>query len=133
MSNSVELVEDCLARLRQSPAFDIEMTLIEADHGVVPLLMTAFDKELDPTIRTQLVYIIWQHRLPGSAAFLGKAMGDPEPTVWKEALDGLVSLGSTEALRILKDSWANPPAHQANSNVYREWIAEAINQLHTKE
>lgn len=55
-----------------------------------------------PLIRALIVHVIWQHRLPASIDFLAAAVDDPHPEVWEQALDGLVTLASPAAKRVLQ-------------------------------
>ena len=77
-------------------------SLIEADHGIIPLLIAAFRNEPHPTIRAFLVEVIWQHRLPDTTVFLAEVLEDSNSTVWKNALDGLVALSTPEAIEVLR-------------------------------
>lgn len=77
-------------------------SLFERGEAAIPLMAEAFRAEADPALRALLVEVIWQLRSPASIAFLGEALQDPNPDVWKQALDGLVTLASAESLRILE-------------------------------
>jgi hypothetical protein len=70
-----------------------------------------------------LVTAIWQFRVPSSAAFLGELLRDVDPEVRKEALDGLVTLGTQEVVDILRreNAAAGPLAGL--------WIDEALKQI----
>lgn len=76
-------------------------TLIEASDAVVPLLIERFQREPDGVSRAQIIEIIWQHRQPASISFLSMALEDSYPEVWKQALDGLVTIGGAEARSVL--------------------------------
>jgi hypothetical protein len=39
--------------------------------------------------------------IPETLAFLAEALGDSSPDVWKNALDGIVTLGGAEAAVVL--------------------------------
>lgn len=70
-----------------------------------------------------LVEAIWQHRQPSVIGFLADVLGDPVPVVWKQALDGLVTLASPESMRVLRSAADNECDAER-----RAWIEEAIEQ-----
>ena len=103
--------------------------LIEADHLVISRLIEIFEAETAPDTLGELVRIIWQHRQPSTIPFLGKALSDSSPEVWKNALDGLVALGSPSALPILKAALTRAFATKKETDAFRKWVNEAIDQL----
>jgi len=100
--------------------------LIEIDHAVVPYLISAFQAETDDAIRAVLVEIIWQHRQPETDKFLLEALEDSSPKVWKNALDGLVTLGSPEVATKL-ESIRKRVATKWPDRIC--WIDEALGQI----
>jgi hypothetical protein len=82
---------------RVTPFFN----LVEADRAIVPLLIEAFNSGIDSEVREFLVEVIWQRGHPSTVPFLESALNDPEPAVWKQALDGLVTLGTIDAIEAL--------------------------------
>jgi hypothetical protein len=78
--------------------------LVEQGEPVVPKLQVAYRSEPDAAIRAVLVEAVWQIRSPTATSFLGEALQDPEPVVWRQALDGLVTLASHESLQILESA-----------------------------
>ncbi len=104
--------------------------LIEADPAVLPVLIEAFAKDENRTIRAQIVQCIWQHRRRDTIGFLAEVLNEPEPGVWKEALDGLVAIESTEAIQALQAARTraiSEPAQRGGITV--EWIDEALEQV----
>jgi HEAT repeat protein len=107
-------------------------SLIEADNAIIPILIDAFHSEQNPSIRSQLVEVIWQHRLAETIQFLSQVLGDPAPEVWKSALDGLVAIGGQSVIHILEDAKQRVESgHQAKITQI-EWISEAIEQIREK-
>lgn len=98
--------------------------LRELDRTALPALREAYQAEGDPTVRAVLVEAIWQHREPSAIDFLGLALADRHTEVWKQALDGLVTLASPESRRQLESSI--PGISDAER---RAWIEEAIGQI----
>jgi hypothetical protein len=105
--------------------------LTTMSHDVLPGLIEAFKKEQDKQVRAFLVETIWQHRQQSVIPFLAEALHDPEPDVWKEALDGLVTLASTQAVEALRSAKQRQFKHDKDAQEFREWIDEAIEQAVT--
>jgi HEAT repeat protein len=78
--------------------------LFDLGERAIPRLAEAYRAEREPAVRNLLVEVVWQLRSPSSIEFLGEALQDPNPEVWKQALDGLVTLASPESLRILESA-----------------------------
>jgi HEAT repeat protein len=97
--------------------------------SAVPILIDAFRKETGPDIRAELVEIIWNHRRPEDVAFLGEALSDADPKVWKRALDGLVTIASPAALQILQTASIRELPDKKQQEEFRRWVDEAIAQL----
>jgi hypothetical protein len=123
-----EYVAHYIGRLRGLENEDAYHRLHEADHAVVPILMGAFRTEQDPGIRAVLVDIVWQHRLPETAGFLAEALADPDPEVWKNALDGFVTLGPS-AIPTLQSVRNRIQLTTAAEHTRAEWIDEALDQM----
>jgi hypothetical protein len=104
-----------------------------AFHGLLELpgdrilnLLDAFRVESDPVVREMIVRVISALGSPDAIEFLGTALNDRHPEVWKSALDGLVSNASPisrQAVERAKDGTAIGDPERAG------WLAEAINQI----
>jgi hypothetical protein len=101
-------------------------SLIELPNDLLPDLEEAYGGEADLEIRALIVEAVWQHRLPISVDFLAVALEDPHPGVWKQALDGLVTLASPESRQALELAESRVAGHDAT---FRAWIEEAIDQI----
>jgi HEAT repeat protein len=132
MTNSdptTKYVDFYLEKLRQGE-FEIAFhSLIEAGRSIIPHLTNAFRNERSPSVRAELVNIIWNYRQPDTADFLAEALSDPDPKVWKSALDGLVTLASPSALQILETSSNRELLNKKQSDEFRKWVREAITQV----
>jgi hypothetical protein len=106
--------------------------LNDVGHSVIPMLIDAFRQESRSDIRAELVDIIWNHRRPESVGFLGEALGDPDPIVWKSALDGLVAISSLGALHILQTASTREFSEKKQEEEFRRWVNEAIMQVQEK-
>ena len=100
--------------------------LLDLEEDPIPALQEVYRIEPDPAIRALIVEIVWQRRQPSTVLFLADALGDPHPETWKQALDGLVALGTLEAKRVLEMAIQGSAGHD---NERRAWIEEAINEL----
>jgi hypothetical protein len=120
-----------LERLKGPESEDAYHSLIEAEDGIVPLLVTAFGTEANPGIRAMLVKIIWQHRIPETVEFLSEALNDSHPEVWKNALDGFVAIGGPLAILLLESARQRMQSAGQREPVRMEWIEETIQQIRT--
>jgi HEAT repeat protein len=100
--------------------------LFDLGASALPRLTEAYRAEADPAVRDLLVEVIWQLRSPSSIDFLGEALQDPDPEVWKQALDGLVTLASPESLRILQSA---RDTLRVPDDDFREWVEGAIEDV----
>lgn len=99
--------------------------LLDLDRRLLPELMSLFRSESEPQVRAFLVEILWQHRQATIIPFLGDALQDSAPEVWKEALNGLVALASPAALGVLREA----KSRRSDSKEFRRWVDEAIDQV----
>ncbi len=116
-------VDDYLDRARAGDAEAAFFGILELQRDPIPALQEAFQVEHDPQIRSLIVLTLWQRREPSTAAFLAEVLDDPEPETWKQALDGLVTLGTPEARRALASAMDGSPG---NEPIRRDWIAEML-------
>jgi len=120
---------DCfLQRFREGHRADAFFGLLEMDHDVLPELMAAFRAERDAQVRAFIVEVIWRHRQQSVTPLLGEALRDSEPTVWRQALDGLVSLASPAALEVLRAARTRRFPGPRDTGESRHWLEEAIAQ-----
>ncbi len=123
MSAFDEQVSTYLRALRGDKFEDAYHSLLELGPNVLPSVVTNFRSESDPRVRSALVKIAWQTRSPQTIAFLQEALEDPVSEVWKEALDGLVTLGGETALNVVRQARAR--VHQDRS----PWFDAAEQQI----
>jgi len=100
--------------------------LIDLGESAIPGLLEAYRAETDPALRALIVEVVWQIRSHASLDFLGEALQDPSPEVWKQALDGLVTLATPESLRILEG--ARDTARGGDED-FRAWVEGAIEDV----
>jgi len=99
-------------------------------HGLVELGPTALDEiriafaaTLDRHLRRKLLTVIVELRQPESAAFFRSLLRDYDTEIWRSALDGLVTLGTDEAARILENARATADEERSR------WFDEALAQI----
>jgi hypothetical protein len=98
--------------------------LIDLGPAIMPVLQRSYALEVIPGLRSLVVEAAWQMRVPSAVGLLASALDDPCADVWKQALDGLVTLSLPEVRPILEAA-----ATAAAEPERRAWIAEAITQL----
>jgi hypothetical protein len=128
MQTTAAQIADYLQRFRCGDIRTAFFGLLEMEHEVVPELISVFHNEKESDIRAFLVEVIWQHRQPSVIPFLAEALFDPEAAVWKQALDGLVTLASPAALAVLQAAKACQFATHEQKTEFVNWLDEAINQ-----
>ncbi len=118
---SAEFIAHYIERLRKAKGPIEECSPLEE---VDPKILEPYAiSEQDENVRAYLVEVIWQHRRPELVPFLARVLNDPSKKVWKVALDGLVVLGTDDALVALKAARAGASAKKL------EYIDEAIDQI----
>ena len=100
--------------------------LIDLGEAAIPHLVEAYRAEADPTVRALIVEAVWQIRSHASIDFLGEALQDPSGEVWRQALDGLVTLATPESLRILEGALETT---KAGDEDFQTWIEGAIEDV----
>ena len=135
MNDIKQLAECYIKKLGGPDNVNACRRLIEADHSIITYLIEVFRTEKDTAIRAELVEIVWQHRVSQTMVmdFLAEALGNKQPEIWKNALDGLVTLGGDSAMQIL-ESFRQRVLKNSGENLEQlEWIDEAIQQIREKE
>ncbi len=123
-----EYADYYIKRLKGPDSDDAYYSLIEADDGIIPILIERFRSEKDSAIRSELVEIIWQHRNLDTVEFLSEALEDTAPQVWKNALDGLVALAGPKAMQVLRSAQNRVFPKQRQTDEFQAWLKEAIEQ-----
>jgi HEAT repeat protein len=100
--------------------------LIDLGESAIPRLQEAYRAEADPTLRALIVEVAWQLRSHASLDFLGEALQDSSPVVWRQALDGLVTLATPESLRILEGA---RDSYRGSDEDFRVWVDGAIEDV----
>jgi hypothetical protein len=106
--------------------------LLEIDSDILPELIQVFRASHDLGVRELLVEVIWEYRDHSVLPFLGEVLFDSEPGIWRQALNGLVTLASPAALDALRAARAREFPRQRETEEFRRWLEEAIAQAETK-
>jgi hypothetical protein len=106
--------------------------LLEIDRDILPELMAVFRGEQDIGVRELLVEVIWEYRERSVIPFLGEALSDTEPRIWRQALNGLVALASPAALDVLRAARTRQFPTQCETEEFRRWLEEAIEEAETE-
>lgn len=102
--------------------------LLEIDRDILPELMTVFQRTQEIGLREFLIHVIWETREPTVIPFLGDALSDEEPRIWRRALDGLVAIASQHSLDQLRAARTRRFPTQPETHEFRRWLEEAIRQ-----
>ena len=98
-------------------------SLIEIGPAVIRDLEAAFKVAETDRARQAIVHVAWQVGSRESLPLLQDALEDAHDRVWKEALDGLVTIGGSEAIAIVRQAGKRTTADK------RHWLDEAIQQM----
>jgi len=122
-------IENYLDLFRKGETDSAFHGLLEISREILPELMTIFRSERDARMRELLVEVIWEYREPSAIPFLGEALLDPDPGVWRQALNGLVTLASPAALDALRSARTRKFPRQRDAEEFYRWLEEAIIQV----
>lgn len=132
MQGFAEQIDYYLEMFRRGDVEDAFHGLLEIDREILPELIDVFRVSKDVSVREFLVEVIWEYREKSVIPFLGEALRDSEPRVWRQALNGLVALASSAALDVLQAARIQEfPKRRDNENFHR-WLEEAIEQAETE-
>lgn len=116
---------DCHHRGEEGNAYH---GLIEMDGAALPELVAAYRATSDPRLRVLLLKVLWEGRQPSVIPLLEEALGDAEPTVWKTALDGLVTLASPASIAAMRLAGERRLSATGDPDNFGHWLQEAIAQ-----
>ena len=103
--------------------------LIELPDDALPELIDCFRSETLAPVRALLVKALWERRDRSILPFLAEALQDRDEEVWQEALDGLVTLASADALAVLQTAKIARSNGAEPDRRFQLWIEEAIQQV----
>jgi HEAT repeat protein len=103
--------------------------LVEAPAAIGPLLVAAFRSSSDAARRQAILKILWQRRDPAAIPVLSVGLQDESPEVWKEALDGLVTVGGPESISAVNAARCRQFESADDAKHFREFLDEALGQM----
>jgi len=123
-------IEHHLEQFRRGDEGNAFHGLLELGDAVsaLPELIAQYRAASDLRLRTFLLEVIWEQRSPAAIPLLAEALSDPDPQVWRVALDGLVTLASPASIAALRQAAERCQSGQANRDHFRQWLEEAITQ-----
>jgi hypothetical protein len=124
MASLEEYVDHYVSRLSGPDADNAWHSLVEGGPAALPHLLNAFASANDTELRVRLIRIICQYRFGDAVPFLTAQLENRVAEIWKTALDGLVMIGSKQALESLGTALSSVTPDK------REWVEEAIQQIH---
>lgn len=96
--------------------------------AAIPLVAAAYDHERSSKRRVAILHALWEFRDLAALPTLAEALRASDEGVWKEALDGIVTLGGSPAVEVLRA--AREDVAMLKDAVERcAWIDEALEQL----
>jgi hypothetical protein len=123
-------LETCLELAKTGHRERAFQSLFDLGEVAIPQLAESYRTQSDPAVRALLVEVIWQLRSPASIAFLAEALQDPDPQVWKQALDGLTTLASLESLRVLESARDRIRIPEGDGDGdFQAWVEGAIEDV----
>jgi len=117
-----ESVEHYVHGLSGANADDAWHALVELGPSALPHVIAAFHAANHLDTQVLLVWVIAEYRTAESVPFLAGLLAHVEPSIWKSAIDALVTAGCRAAVEALLTASAAAP------DARREWIDEAIPQ-----
>jgi hypothetical protein len=96
--------------------------------AAIPLVEAAYGREANATRRATLVQALSQFRDTAVLPALSAGLRDLDDRVWKEALDGIVTVGGSLALPVLRTAREAVGTFK-DAAERRRWIDEAVEQV----
>ena len=124
-----DYIEFYLQNLRTGHHDTAFHALREAGPSIIPRLIETFRHEKSAPVRAELVAIIWNFKVPETVNFLGEALNDADPGVWKNALDGLVTMASPASLKVLEGAAVRANSKGSGGKDFLRWVNEASEQV----
>jgi hypothetical protein len=99
-----EVVAQLVAELDGPKGQDALCSLVNLPAEALRLVAEAFHRETSGLRRQSLVHALWQFRDAAALPTLAAALQDPDDRVWKEALDGIVTVAGPAGMRVLEEA-----------------------------
>jgi HEAT repeat protein len=116
-----------ISDLRTAPGGEAFRKLSSAGPDALPEIMSAVRTEKDANVRAKLVEALWRQPDPSLVPFLSELLNDPTEAVWKEALNGLVTVATEDARKAVKAALKKLGRKGDPQRI--EWYNEALEQI----
>jgi hypothetical protein len=107
--------------------------LRELGPSIIDSLIAAYRTELAPQTRTGLLRIISEFRTPLALPLLEEALRAHPAGDWKAALDGLVTLASEDAVRVIESVLDDEDQKVQPDEEFIAWLREALQQTYAAQ
>jgi hypothetical protein len=124
-SELAEHVGYYLEQFRRGDREDAYQGLLELGPEMLPCLISTVRAETNLDLKRVLLEIVWQYRDSAAVPFLLEMLDESDPAIWKEALDGLVTLASPDVLDALESRFCGV----SRPGSFAVWLDEAIEQV----
>jgi len=104
--------------------------LRELGPGVIDSLIAAYRTEPASETRAALLRIISEFRTPLALPLLEDALRAHPAGDWEAALDGLVTLASEEAIRVIESVLDDEDVKDQPDEEFIAWLREALQQVY---
>lgn len=128
MINNTTAIRDYIEQYREGRRDEAFHGLLDLSRDILSELIMIFRKERDIQLQAFLIEVIWQHREASVIPFLGEILNDTEPLIWKEALNGLVTLASPQALDAMRTARGRKFVRKRDADYFLGYLEEAIRQ-----
>lgn len=116
-------------QLRGAKSEEAFFALLHLEDKYLSTLMNAYRQQSDITVKANLVEVIWQHRQSDTLVFLLEALQHEHEAIWKNALDGIVTIAGENSLNLLESEKKRLLANPLIDQNRLEWIDEAVSQI----
>ena len=125
-----DAVESYLGRLRAGDIDGAFHGLTDLGPRVIQPLVAAYRTEGSPQTRAALLRIISEFRTPLALPLLEEALRAHPTGDWEVALDGLVTLASEEAVRVIESVLDDEDQKGQPNEEFMAWLREALQQAY---
>lgn len=121
-----------LPRLQAANNDDAIHALMEAEDGIVPILINAYTASPSAPVRHRLIEIIASYRTAPALSFLAATpLHSTQTDVWQAALDGTVTAEQSFGYALLERMQQQFLAAQPQDTTRILWIEDALEHLRT--
>jgi HEAT repeat protein len=116
-----------IEEVRADPACDAFRRLSRAGQAALPEIAAAAKAEKSIPVRAKLIEALWRQADASMVPLFKDWLDDPSELVWKEALNGLVSVANEDAHKVLKAALKKLGRKGDPQRI--EWYNEGLDQI----